>query len=227
MPRSGDQLAPAQAVCQALEDDIVTGRLLPGTRLEEPQLARRFGVSRTPVREALHLLSATELVERRLGRGVFVSLVTPERLSAMFDAMAELEAACGRLASRRMSTAERSRLEALHRAMGRAVCEGAAGPYELQNRTFHDAIYGGARSPVLVDLTKATRRRVAPFRRVQFNDLRRLAGSYDEHQRIVSAILQGAEERAATELRTHIMSVHDLAQDYLTGLREKAGRPAA
>jgi len=158
---------------------------------------------------------------------VIVSLVTPERLSAMFDAMAELEAACGRLASRRMSPAERSRLETLHRAMARAVCEGAAESYEEQNRAFHDAIYGGARSSVLVDLTKSTRRRVAPFRRVQFNDLRRLAGSYDEHQRIVAAILQGAEERAATELRAHIMSVHDLAQDYLAGLRGNAGRPAA
>ena len=223
MARPADHHVLAQAVCQALEDDIVAGRLLPGTRLEEPQLARRFGMSRTPIREALHLLAATELVERRPGRGVLVALVSADRLSCMFEAMAELEALCGRLASQRMTAAERSRLEALHRVMGKAVCGGAAESYELQNRTFHDTIYGGARNPVLVDLTKSARRRVAPFRRVQFNNLRRLAASYDEHQRIVAAILRGAEERTASELHAHIMSVHDLAQDYLASLREKTG----
>lgn len=224
MAGSGDQHLLAQAVCQALEDDIVTGRLLPGTRLEEPHLARRFDMSRTPVREALHLLAATELVEKRPGRGVFVTLLSSERLTSLFEVMAELEAMCGRLASQRMSAAERSRLEALHRSMGKAVCEGAADAYEAQNRTFHDIIYKGSRNPVLADLTKATRTRVAPFRRVQFNNLLRLASSYEEHQRIVAAILRGAEERAWGELRTHIMSVHDLSQDYLASLREGTAR---
>lgn len=54
----------ASQLCQALEDDIVSGQLAPGTRLEEPLLAKRFGVSRTPVREALQLLTATELAEK-------------------------------------------------------------------------------------------------------------------------------------------------------------------
>ena len=109
-----EQVGIAQQLCQALEDDIVKGKLPPGQRLEEPLLAKRFGVSRTPVREALQLLTATELAEKIPNRGVYVSLATPERLTAMFESMAELEGTCGRLAAKRMTSGERHNLERLH-----------------------------------------------------------------------------------------------------------------
>lgn len=212
----------AQALCQSLEDDIVNGLLLPGTRLEEPELARRFSVSRTPVREALQLLIATELVEKRPNRGVFVTLVTPQRLTAMFEAMAELEATCGRLAAMRMQPKERQMLEDLHRSMGMAVRSGDQAVYEAQNRAFHDLIYAAARSDVLVEVTKQVRRRVSPFRRVQFTALSRLGSSYDEHQGIVAAIARGDGAEAYAFLHQHIMAVHELAQDFLTSLQQKS-----
>lgn len=217
--RARDDSALADMICRTLEDAILNGSLLPGARLEEPALARRFGVSRTPVREALHQLAATELVERRRGKGVIVSLISPERLTAMFEAMAELEATCGRLASRRMTPAERHALERLHIRMGQSVYEGAAVRYETQNREFHGMIFDGARSPVLADLTRLTRLRVAPFRAAQFGVRERLTASHEEHDRVVAAIVQGAEDRAFRELHAHIMSAHAVSQDYLARLR--------
>ena len=81
-----------------IEDRIATGIYAPGERLDETTLAEHFGVSRTPVREALQQLAAGGLVELRGRRGAIVSAPDPARLMEMFDVMAELEAMCGRLA---------------------------------------------------------------------------------------------------------------------------------
>ena len=85
-----------------IEEEIATGRFLPGERLDEQTLAERFGVSRTPVREALQQLAARGLVELRGRRGAIVSAPDAARLLEMFEVMAELEAMCGRLAARRL-----------------------------------------------------------------------------------------------------------------------------
>src|SRR2546422_2915617 len=90
----------SQQLCEAIEEDIVYGRLTPGSRLDETQLGGRFGVSRTPIREALLQLASSGLVEIRPRRGTVVAEVGPQRLYEMFETMAELEAACARLASR-------------------------------------------------------------------------------------------------------------------------------
>ena len=109
-----------------LEEEIVTGKLPPGTRLDEVSLANRFGVSRTPIREALFELSSTGLIETRPRRGAVVANVGPGRLVEMFEVMAELESMCGRLATRRMSDAERNALEEAHLACERAAETGDA-----------------------------------------------------------------------------------------------------
>ena len=78
-----------------LADEIVRGTLTPGAALDEMELARRFSVSRTPVREAIRQLAASGLIEARAHRGAVVAQPTEERLNGMFEAMAELEA-CAR-----------------------------------------------------------------------------------------------------------------------------------
>ncbi len=108
------KLTRAEDLRRQIADDIVRGGLAPGAPLDETELAQRFKVSRTPVREALRQLAASGLVEARPHRGAVVARPSPERLGAMFEAMAELEALCAGLAAERMKPAERRRLEALH-----------------------------------------------------------------------------------------------------------------
>ena len=103
---SPEPVGIAQKLCQSLEDDIVTGVLVPGARLEETQLAKRFGVSRTPVREALQLLTATQPAAKTPNRGVYVSLATPEPLTPIFESIDELPANGARLAVNRMTSRE-------------------------------------------------------------------------------------------------------------------------
>src|SRR5437899_5225371 len=109
-----DKVTRAEELRLQLADEIVRGVLAPGSGLDETDIARRFGVSRTPVREALRQLVASGLVEARAHRGAVVAQPSIERLTGMFEAMAELEALCAGLAAERMSPAERHRLEAAH-----------------------------------------------------------------------------------------------------------------
>jgi DNA-binding GntR family transcriptional regulator len=102
-----------------LADAIVNGVYLPGAKLDEQELADAFGVSRTPVREALKHLAVTGLVALRPHRGAIVATITPANLGHLFETMAELEALCAGFAAARMRTAARRELRVMH--------EGAAG----------------------------------------------------------------------------------------------------
>src|SRR5476651_936420 len=106
-----------------LADEIIGGVLEPGAALDEMNLARRFRVSRTPVREAIRQLAASGLVEVRAHRGAVVAHPTEERLNGMFEAMAELEALCAGLAAERMNAPERQLLETAHEEL-RALIQG-------------------------------------------------------------------------------------------------------
>src|SRR5438309_1999067 len=101
------KITRAEELRLQLADEIVRGALAPGAPLDETEIAKRFNVSRTPVREALRQLAASGLVEARAHRGAVVARPSLERLTGMFEAMAELEALCAGLAAQRMSPVER------------------------------------------------------------------------------------------------------------------------
>ncbi len=192
-----------------LSAQIVEGALAPGVRLDEQSLAEAFGVSRTPVREALAQLAAMGLVERRPHRGVVVAGLSVERLLHLFELMTELEGVCARLAAMRMTNAERARLLSDHEAARRlAEAEDVEG-YADANRLFHLAIYDGAHNPALVETTRDVRNRVAPFRRAQFRVDGRPSASWVEHDAVVAAILAQDAEAACAAMRDHILKVKD------------------
>jgi DNA-binding GntR family transcriptional regulator len=101
-------------VFEALVKDILSGAVEPGARLDEPSICRKFGVSRTPIREALRRLSGTGLVEMAPRKGVTVARIDVEQLNNMFEALAEFEGLCSRLSAVRMTTIEKRRLEVLN-----------------------------------------------------------------------------------------------------------------
>ena len=205
----------AAELAAELGDDIIHGRMAPGVRLEEQDLAHRFKVSRTPVREALRQLVATGLAEHRPRRGVIVATIAPVRLDEMFAVMAELESAAARLAAMLMTPLERRDLEALHRASQSAVRQSRTAEYEQFNVGFHTRIYEGSHNTYLRDLLNATRARLAPFRRAQFNLLGRLTSSWREHDTVVRAILRGDGEGAAQSMRAHVLTVSAASAEYV------------
>ena len=106
----------AEALRDELEQDIVTGTLRPGERLDEQSLAARFGVSRTPIREALMQLATAGLVTLQQRRGAFVAWLSLKEIIERFEVMAALEGACGALAARRITDEERQELLEAHEA---------------------------------------------------------------------------------------------------------------
>ena len=200
-----------------LADEIITGQLYPGARLDERELAARFGLSRTPVREALRQLAAIGLAELRPHRGVIVARPDVDHLAETFELMADLESLCTRYAALRMNAAERRALEACHLSSGELVRRGDREHYATYNITFHEMVYRGSHNRALEETAQAVRRRLAPYRRGQFAVLGRLALSFAEHDRVVSAIVRGEAAVAAAAMHAHVATVSEASAEYVAG----------
>lgn len=206
-------------IVQSLADDIVSGRLTPGTKLDAQGMAERFGVSRTPIRETFGHLSAMGLVTHRPNRGVIVSTMHPDDLSDLYEAMAELEASLARLATLRMSREQRERLQKLHQESVHLVRDVGAEGYARFNQDFHDLIFEAAQSPQLQDLAVATRARLAPFRRAQFRVSNRISKSWEEHDAIVRAIMVGDADSVGRLMRLHVQTVSAISAEFVAEQR--------
>jgi DNA-binding GntR family transcriptional regulator len=187
-----------------LTAEIVERRLLPGVRLEEVALAERYGVSRTPIREALRQLEIVGLVQRRPNRGVVVTAMPSERLAALFETLVELEAACARLAALRMPIKDKKVLTQLHLRVLDVVPVDDRSGFEAVNSDLHQLIWAGAMNDELVALVKTLRQRLAPYRRSRLAADGRLSASFEEHAQVVEAIVSGDADAAAEAMRQHL-----------------------
>jgi len=203
-------------IAAQLEAEIISGDLAAGSKLDELSLVQRFGVSRTPIREALHKLVARSLAERAPFRGVIVANITRDRVEQMFEAMGEMEALCGRFAAERMTIGERGDLEELHLSMAKMAQAGDFEAYEAANSEFHQRIFDATHNRDLIDLANALRLKLAPFRKSQLQSLDRMARSNEEHEAIVSALLDRDPKRAENSLRRHLVSA---AREVLSRMR--------
>lgn len=210
-------MSHAQRLRQRIEDEIVSGELALGSRLDENQLAARFGVSRTPIREALLQLAVTGLIEVKPRRGAVVSTPEPGRLLEMFETMAELEAACGRLAARRLTDEHQRDLVAALDAC-RAAAASDTETYYAENALFHAVIYRASRNGFLCEQALGLSRRLAPFRRIQLRGRNRLRQSLAEHEGAVEAILAGDEALAGERLRAHVLVQGDRFSELIRSL---------
>ena len=190
-----------------MAEAILSGEFAPGYRLDEQLLAQRYDVSRTPVREALRQLATTGLIEIRPRRGAIVSRVTPAQLEELFVAMGEIEATCARLAAMSMAPTERRRLQMIHDRMGELARQDDVAAFTEANHVLHTTIYAGAHNAVIADMAIAIRRRVAPFRRAQFQLEGRPSRSFAEHDAVVSAIVRGDAQAAHMAMLHHVMLV--------------------
>lgn len=204
---AADRPTRADALKDAIAQAILQGDIRPGQRLDEVSVAHRFAVSRTPVREALKQLAAMELVAIRPHRGAVVAGLEPARLVELFEAMAEIEAACARLAASRMDGVDRLRLEEAFSTCDQALQDGAIERIHVANQLFHDAIHVGARNPFLADAARLLRRKLAPLSRVQFGVTGRPDASAAEHRAIMTALRACDVAGADRSTRRHIASV--------------------
>lgn len=203
---------------ELIEEQIIIGAYPPGMRLDETELATRFGASRTPVREALIQLASAGLIEIRPRRGAIVAEISPQQLCEMFEVMAELEAMCGRLAARRITQAEQHTLLAAHRACEVARNANDPDTYYRLNEQFHHRIYSACHNSFLTEQAITLHRRLSSYRRLQLRVRNRMNASFSEHAGIVEAIIAGDGELAAQRLREHVIVQGERFADLVASL---------
>jgi len=194
-----------QSVYDALIDLIVGGELSPGQHMVETDLARQLGVSRQPIREALHRMEAEGWVDLRPSQGAFVHVPTDSEVDELLDVRALLEAETARLAARAVSASSAVQLARL-----REICrqgEAAAdaddfGTAVVANSAFHAEVAAIGGNAVLAELADIVGRRVQLYYRMVAPA--RGHGSWTEHAELIEAIEAGDAERAEAVARQHI-----------------------
>ncbi len=208
----------ADEIRESLEQGIIEREFANGERLDEVRLAARFGVSRTPLREALRMLAGSGLVEIIANRGAYVRYPGIGEIVEMFEVMAELEAFCGRLAASRISSKALAELNSANRACKQALKTDNPDDYYHRNEEFHRLIYRAAGNHFLLTEAERLQKRLRPFRRMQLRARGRMTQSMSEHTRILKALEEGDPNAAAEALRSHVIvqadKFHALLEHY-------------
>ncbi|MEZ5649308.1 MAG: GntR family transcriptional regulator [Burkholderiaceae bacterium] len=196
----------ANDIRATLQEEIETGRLPPGSTLDERDLAARFDVSRTPVREALQQLAARDLVRIAPRQGVTVTRLSIATVRAMLEFIAEAEAVVAKLAARRVDYELRAALDDGLARCQDAALNGGSAEYAIANALFHEAIYAGCRNDYLAEQVRQARRLIQRYRLRDFQNKAQLAKSLQDHLRIARAIQAGDEAAAAEMMMLHVPS---------------------
>jgi len=203
-PAAAERGSTVQWIEAALVDDIAAGVLNPGERLDEVRLTARFGVSRTPVREALSRLVAQGVLVPGEKRGVRVAQYTREQLAQMFEAMHEIEATCARMASQRLTLLSRAEIEAAQADCVGAAKAGDIPAYLRANEQFHRAIYKATGNPYMADIALDFRYRTGPFRAKKFASKEDLLISSEAHDELIADIFSEDSATATQGMREHM-----------------------
>ncbi|HEY6295844.1 MAG TPA: GntR family transcriptional regulator [Streptosporangiaceae bacterium] len=190
-----------QSVYDALIDLIVGGDLPPGQHMVETDLARQLGVSRQPIREALHRMEAEGWVDLRPSQGAFVHVPTDQEVDELLDVRALLEAETGRLAAGRATPEAVARLREICAEGEAATQEDDFGRAVAANDAFHAEVAGIAGNSVLAELADIIGRRVQWYYRVVAPA--RGHASWAEHDELIDAIEASDGERAQLLARKH------------------------
>ena len=197
----------AEQVFQTLCEAILQGELAPGAKISEPLLARKYGVSRGPLREALHRLQERRLITRSANHGARVVRLSPEGLSEIFVVREALEGIAAREAAIRATPDERAAMiDAIARHRDALSDSGRpAAPETTANRDFHFLIAQASRNPLLIQLLcYELYPLLRMYRGRTAEPPERVWRAFDEHQRILQAIEDHDAELSELQMRRHI-----------------------
>ena len=183
---------------------ITDGALRPGSRIDERALCERFGISRTPLREALKVLASEGLVELLPHRGARVTRLSAPELRDAFEIVAALEALAGELACRRITDAEIEAIAAHHARMHEHFRRGELAEYFACNQAIHEAINRAAGNAQLTEMYALISNRVRRARYMANHSPERWANAMREHVEILDALRRRDGTTCGALLREHL-----------------------
>lgn len=191
-------------VADRLRALILSGDLPPRSRVNEIELAERFGISRTPLREAIKILATEGLLELMTNRGARVAVMSEEEIDDMLTVIGGLEAMAGELACKRITDAEIDAIAADHAAMVAYWQVGEEAGYFARNRAIHIAIMTAARNNVLSGVYDNLSGRVARARYVAHKTPQQWSKAIGEHERMLDLLRRREGQKLARLLQEHL-----------------------
>ena len=205
-----------EEVAAKLRERIFAGVLAPGSFVDEPALCAELSISRTPLREALKVLTAEGLLRHEPRRGCFVSLITEQDLDEIFPVIALLEGRCAFEAANNATDADLAALEQLHDRLQRSARAKRITEYYETNFAIHEAIILLANNRWLAQVIGDLRKIVKLARLQQLHAPGRLEQSLSEHMAVYAALKAHDAEGAEAAMRTHLtrqrVALRDLAR---------------
>jgi DNA-binding GntR family transcriptional regulator len=200
-------------ILERLRDLIVEGELTPGAKIPEAELCVRFGVSRTPLREALKALAAEGLVTLLPNRGAIITKTTLEEIDELFPIMGALEALAGEMACARITNAEVAALRRDHLKMVKHFERGDWIAYTKLNRAIHEAIFTAAGNSALSALYQQLLVRTHAVRFVAKKSAQRWREAVDDHEKMMLAIDKRNGKTLARLLALHLKHKADSVRE--------------
>jgi DNA-binding GntR family transcriptional regulator len=200
--------APAlyEQVAERLRSRIFAHELAPGGWIDEQALAKEYGISRTPLREALKVLASEGLVVLKPRRGCYVTELSEQDIDEVFPVMAMLEGRVAEEAARRITDADFSRISAIHDELERQAAANDADHFFEANQRFHTALQDIAGNRYLAQLIEDARKVIKLTRRDSLRLDGRLKQSLAEHREILEALRQKDAPLAGRRMHDHLLS---------------------
>lgn len=195
-----------QEVAERLRQRIFAHELPPGAWIDEQKLAEEYGISRTPLREALKVLASEGLVTLKPRRGCYVTEISAADIDDIFPLMAMLEGRCAFEAVRRIRREDVEEIQAIHAALEEAAVKGEIEAFFEANQEFHRKIQELAGNRWLLSVIQDLRKVLKLSRLHSLSLEGRLQQSLEEHREIVAAILAGQAEKAEKAMHDHLLS---------------------
>jgi DNA-binding GntR family transcriptional regulator len=211
-------------VADRLRELILKGELAPGERLNERALSERFGISRTPLREAIKVLSTGGLVELLPNRGAVVTRLTRTQAEDMFQLMGVLEGLAGELACARATDADISEIRALHYQMLVHHTRGELAEYFAVNQRIHRKIVDCARNAELASVYQSLAERIRSARYLANFSKERWDHAVKEHGEILAALEKRNGEQLKAILKTHLANKFVVVREFLSENEAASGR---
>lgn len=190
-------------VVAQLRTILLEGELAAGSRIPETELCARFGISRTPLREALKVMAAEGFVTLRPNRGAVVAPVDTRAIVPIFELKGALERLIGLLAAERADDADIAELDTLHQALGETLVRKDHAAYTRLNYAFHQRLAQASGNPLLAQNYEALQHKIWRYRFAVNEFSERLIASYDEHDRIMVALRARTRLDLAERLEEH------------------------
>lgn len=215
-----------ESLVAPLREMILQGELRPGEKVPEEQLCERFGVSRTPIREALKVLAAEGVLQILPHRGAIVARITEDQIEELFPIMASLERLAGLLACARASDEDIARVRALHDRMMEHFEKGEEVEYLRHNRLIHESFFEIAGNATLSAFYQQILTRIHACRFVVRKSREHWAAAVIEHKAMIEALEARDAPRLAELLEHHVMgTTSGIARAFI--LRTSAEAPRA